>query len=95
MVDFVFEPFYSKLLIFLVLGSILGIHILLFREYVRQEKVQRKRLNDLEKIVQIEIKKSGQLLQGNLSLSELKSKTQEKLDLIKLQLEALNLQQKR
>ncbi|WP_297336755.1 hypothetical protein [Algoriphagus sp.] len=73
----------------------LAIHYLLFREYIRQEKMQRKRLRDLEKIVQIEIKRSSTLLHTNLSLAELKSKTQEKLDLIKLQLEALRAQQKK
>ncbi|SDC74329.1 hypothetical protein SAMN04488104_100519 [Algoriphagus faecimaris] len=90
MVDFVFEPQLLKLLVLLILVTLLSLHFLLFREYARQEKVQRKRLLDLEKIVQTEIKRSGDLLQNNLSLSELKIKTQEKLDLIKLQLGALH-----
>ena len=76
----------------LFLGVFLGLvllHYLLFREYLQQEKLQEKRLKDLEYLVYKEIERSLELGLGNIALKELRQKTLEKLTLIRLQLEAL------
>lgn len=88
------EPFFHvsllSILIVLVLGSIVLLHFLLFREYFRQEKIQKKRLEDMEGLVQKEINRSKGLSSQVGKLSQIKEKTQEQLELIKLQIEAVS-----
>lgn len=82
------------LAILVVLGVVL-LHYLLFKEYLRQEKIQVKRIKDLEKLVNIEIYRS-RTLSGDINhLHEIKSKTDEKLEIIKLQVEGMKGLEKR
>ena len=77
------------LLAILVLGSLILLHFLLFREYVRQEKIQVQRLKDFERLVNLEVNRSDLLLLKVGQLQEIKTKTDEKLELIKLQVEGM------
>jgi hypothetical protein len=74
------------------LGSIALLHYLLFREYIRQDRIQSKRLKEMEGLVQTEIKRSQGLSNQVGQLSQIKEKTQNQLDLIKLQVEAVKKQ---
>ncbi|SFT72338.1 hypothetical protein SAMN04489724_1830 [Algoriphagus locisalis] len=89
MVLSIFENYLLGILVLLVLGSIGLLHYLLFREYVRQDKIQSKRLREMEGLVKNEIKRSQGLSIQVGELSQIKEKTQEQLDLIKLQVEAV------
>ncbi|SFA71653.1 hypothetical protein SAMN04489723_10125 [Algoriphagus aquimarinus] len=89
MVLSIFENHLLGILVLLVLGSIALLHYLLFREYIHQDKLQSKRLKDMEGLVQTEIKRSLSLSNQVGELSQIKQKTQEQLDLIKLQVEAV------
>ena len=73
------------------MGSIALLHLLLFREYFRQDRIQSKRLQEMEGLVQTEIQRSHGLSNEVGNLSRIKEKTQEQLDLIKLQLDAIDL----
>ena len=85
----IFENHLLGILVLLVLGSIVLLHYLLVREYIRQDKIQRKRLVEMEGLVQKEIKRSQGLSNQVGELSQIKEKTQDQLDLIKLQVEAV------
>lgn len=85
----IFDNHLQGILVLLVLGSIALLHYLLFREYVRQDKIQSKRLIEMEGLVKKEIKRSQGLSNQVGELSQIKEKTQEQLDLIKLQVEAV------
>ena len=73
----------------LVLGGIVLLHYLLFREYIHQVKIQGKRLMEMEGLVQNEIRRSKGLSNQVGELSQIKEKTQDQLDLIKLQVKAV------
>ncbi|WBL42296.1 hypothetical protein PBT90_16290 [Algoriphagus halophytocola] len=73
----------------LVLGSIALLHFLLFKEYIRQDKIQTKRLKEMESLVQTEILRSKGLNSQVGKLTEIKEKTQQQLDLIKLQVQSI------
>lgn len=90
MLQFIFGDLTLSILIFSVVISLVSLHYLLFREYSFQEKIQRKRLNDLEKLVLKEVERSGNLSAGNKSLNEIKGRTQDQLNIIKLQVEAMD-----
>ena len=85
----IFENHLLGILVLLVLGSIVLLHYLLVREYIRQDKIQRKRLVEMECLVQKEIRRSQGLSNQVGELSQIKEKTQDQLDLIKLQVEAV------
>ena len=85
----IFENHLLGILVLLVLGSIVLLHYLLVREYIRQDKIQRKRLVEMEGLVQKEIRRSEGLSYQVGELSQIKEKTQDQLDLIKLQVEAV------
>ncbi|WP_339870073.1 hypothetical protein [uncultured Algoriphagus sp.] len=89
MVLSIFENHLLGILVLLVLGSIILLHYLLFREYIRQDRIQVKRMREMEGLVQTEIKRSQGLSNQVGELSQIKEKTQEQLDLIKLQVEAV------
>lgn len=94
MLSFIFDHFILTFLTVFVLASILGLHYLLFKEYRREEKIQTRRLQDMEHLVTIEVNRSKALSYQNDKLSEIKSKTQERLEVIKLQVEALKNKEK-
>lgn len=89
-----FENGVFGFLAILVIGSLLLLHYLLFREYSRQEKIQSQRLKDFENLVKQEIHRSQSLSNSVFQLKEIKEKTDEKLEVIKLQVEGLDSQQK-
>ncbi|WP_425637152.1 hypothetical protein ACPUEN_17145 [Algoriphagus yeomjeoni] len=91
MVLSIFENHLLGILVLLVLGSIALLHYLLFREYVRQDKIQSKRLVEMEGLVRNEIKRSQGLSNQIGELSKIKEKTQTQLDLIKLQVKSIDI----
>ncbi len=82
------------MLAILVISLLILLHFLLFKEYSRQEKIQIQRLKDFEKLINQEIHRSQSLSRSVHELQEIKSKTDEKLEVIKLQVEGLDSQQK-
>jgi hypothetical protein len=90
MLEFILSDLTLGILIFSVVISLVSLHFLLFREYSVQERIQRKRLKDLEKLVLKEVERSENLSEGNKSLNEIKGRTQEQLNIIKLQVEAMD-----
>ncbi len=79
------------ILAILVVGSLILLHYLLFKEYALQEKIQLQRLKDFEKLVNQEIHRS-QLLSNSVGhLQVVKEKTDEQLKVINLQIEAIDL----
>lgn len=95
MVFSTFENYLLSILVLLVLGSILLLHFLLFREYIFQERIQSKRLKKMEDLVQTEIQRSKGLNDQDGKLSQIKEKTQDQLDLIKLQVESIDIVEKK
>jgi len=83
------ETYFLNGLTLLVLVSIGLLHFLLFREYFKHETLHLKRLQDLENLVTAELFRSRSMNLQNHKLDQIKSKTQEQLDLIKLQVEAM------
>ena len=77
------------ILAILVVGSLILLHFLLFKEYTRQEKIQIQRLKDFEKLVNLEIHRSQSLSNSVTKLQEMKEKTDEKLEVIKLLVEGM------
>jgi hypothetical protein len=78
------------ILAILVVGSVLVLHFLLFREYFRQEKINLQKLKELENQVKLEIDRSRTALRKEAELQGLKEKTDEKLEVIKLQVGAMD-----
>lgn len=83
------DSYFLSGLTLLVLVSIGLLHFLLFWEYAKQEKLQTKRLQDLENLVRTELLRSKSMNHQNQKLVQINSKTEEQLDLIKLQVEAM------
>lgn len=83
------EPYFLSVLTLLVLVSVGFLHFLLFREYAKQDKLQSKRLQDLENLVLVELFRSKSMNLQNQKLDELNTKTQEQLEIVKLQVNAL------
>jgi hypothetical protein len=90
-----FENGVFGILAILVVGSLILLHYLLFREYVHQEKIQIQRLQDFEKLVNLEIHRSQLLSNSVIRLQEMKENTDEKLEVIKLQVESIKVNQNR
>jgi len=65
-------------------------HFLLIREYAKQKRIQKKLLEDLELLVQQEIQRSRNLDQSNTTLKKIKKKTDQRLELIRLQIKSLD-----
>ncbi len=78
------------ILAILVVGSLILLHYLLFKEYARQEKIQNQRLKDFQKLVNLEIHRSQSLSNSVYQLQEIKDKTDEKLEVIKIQIKAID-----
>lgn len=78
------------ILAILVVSSLILFHFLLFKEYSRQEKIQIQRLKDFEKLVNLEIYRSNLLSKKVGQLQKIKTKTEEKLEVIKLQIKAID-----
>lgn len=79
-----------SVLVFLIFFVLVAFHFLLFREYARQERIQKKRLEDLEILVQEEIQRSRNLDQSSTILKKIKKKTNQRLELIRLQIKFLD-----
>lgn len=77
------------ILAILVVGCLVFLHYLLFREYVGLKKNQIQRLKDFEKLVNLEINRSHSLSNAINQHQEIKEKTDEKLEVIKLQVEGM------
>lgn len=90
MLGLLVENGFLGLLTILVVGSLILLHYLLFKEYARQDKIQIQRLKDFEKLVNLEINRSNLLSLKVGQLQEIKTKTDEKLEVIKLQIKAMD-----
>ncbi len=77
------------ILAILLIGSLLLLHYLLFREYVRQERIHIRRLKAFENLIVQEIHRSQSLSKSVDQLREIESKNDEKLQLVKLQVEGM------
>lgn len=89
MLKVIFENGELGLLTLLAFGALILLHYLLFREYAVMGKSQEKRLIEMEQLVKKEIHRSQSLSNQPLEISQLKAETDEKLELIKLQVEAM------
>lgn len=84
-----FENGVFGILAILVIGSLFLLHYFLFREYARQVKIQSQRLKDFENLVNQEIHRSQSLSRSVDQLQEIKTNTDEKLEVIKLQVKGM------
>lgn len=89
------SDFVLGLLTALVLLGLLAMHLLVICEYFNQRKTHRKWLMELENLRKKEEERSQAIDQGNGSLQEIREKTQEKLDIITLQVEGMDLLEKK
>jgi hypothetical protein len=78
----------------LAVGSVILLHFILFREYFRKEKFTLKKLKELENQVKLEIHRSRQNDGKEDQLSGLKNETDEKLEVVKLQVEGMKAREK-
>lgn len=78
------------ILAILVVGSLILLHFLLLREYARQGKIQIQRIKDFEKLVNQEINRSHSLSNSEAQLEEIKEKTNQQLQVINLQIKAID-----
>ncbi|SHO63940.1 hypothetical protein A8938_2979 [Algoriphagus zhangzhouensis] len=74
----------------LVILGLVFLHLVLFREFVIQEKIQKQRLRDLEKLEIKEVRRSQIIFSGNEVLEKVKNESQDQLNIIKLQVEAMD-----
>jgi hypothetical protein len=89
MLKVIFENGEFGILALLALAALILLHYFLFREYAVQGKIQRKRLIDMEQLVKLEIQRSQVHSTEAFEIGQMKAKTNEKLELIKLQVEAM------
>ena len=94
MLNSLFENPVLSILVLLVLSSILGLHVLLFQEYIKHERIHGKRLRELERLVKIELGRSQVVGNQIELLDRIKSQTADKLELIKLQVAAMKAKEK-
>jgi hypothetical protein len=83
------------ILAFTVVVGVLFLHFLLFQEYQKQDKFHQARIADLQRLVALELERSGHFSDQVDFLGKQKKQTQDQLDLIKLQLEALKKSEKK
>jgi hypothetical protein len=81
------------ILAILLICSLLLLHYLLFREYVHQERIHIRRLKAFENLIVQEIHRSQSLSKSVEQLRETESKTDEKLQLVKLQVEGMKVRE--
>lgn len=82
----------DTLIILLALAVVLGVitlHLLIFREYQKGDQLHRSRIADLQRLVELELERSRHYSGQVDFLAQQKDKTQDQLDLIKLQVEAM------
>ncbi|OOG74284.1 hypothetical protein [Algoriphagus sp. A40] len=83
------------ILAILVIGCLALLHYLLFREYVEQKKNQIQRYKDFEKLINLEINRSQSLSHAIYQHQDIREKTDEKLEVIKLQVEGMKLREEK
>jgi len=64
-------------------------HVLLFHEHQKLKKSQRKRMSELETLVREETAKSQNISLQTDKINQLKEKTDDQLEVIKLQVKAM------
>ena len=77
------------LLLFAVMLGVIALHFLIFRQYQKEDKIYRGRIVGLQRLVELELERSRHLSDQVDFLAKQKDRTQEQLDLIKLQVEAM------
>ena len=83
---------FDTLIILLALAVVLGVialHFLIFREYQKGDKLHHSRIADLQRLVEMELERSRHFSDQVEFLAKQKDYTQDQLDLIKLQVEAM------
>lgn len=73
----------------LAFGGFILLHYFFFQECAVMGKSQVKRLTEIEQLIKKEVRRSQSLPNQPLNIRQLKAKTDEKLELIKLQDEAM------
>lgn len=83
---------FDALIILLFLAVLLGVitlHFLVFREYQKEDKLHHSRIDAMKRLVEHELERS-RYFSGQVDfLANQKDQTQDQLDLIKLQVEAV------
>ena len=77
------------ILAFAVVVGVLILHFLLFREYQKEDKFHKARIAGLQRLVELELERSRHFSNQIDFLGKQKAQTQDQLDLIKLQVEAM------
>ena len=77
------------LLAFAVVLGVIGLHFLIFREYQKEDKRHHSRIGGLQQLVELELERSRRFSDQVDFLAKQKDQTQDQLDLIKLQVEAM------
>jgi biopolymer transport protein ExbB/TolQ len=78
-----------------VLLGVLLSHVLFLREIRKSDQLHRIRLNELRQLIEVELEQSSSLKDSQDFFGKQKEETQNQLELIKLQLEALKQGEKR
>jgi hypothetical protein len=82
----------DTLIILLALAVVLGVialHFLIFREYQKEDKSHQLRISDLQRLVETELERSRYFSDQVDFLAKQKGDTQDQLELIRLQVEAM------
>jgi len=77
------------LLAFAVVLGVIGLHFLIFREYQKEDKLHHSRIAGMQQLVELELERSRYFSAQVDFLAKQKDHTQDQLDLIKLQVEAM------
>ena len=82
----------DTLIISLALGALLGViglHFLIFRGYQKEDKIRLSRIAGLQRLVETELERSKHFSDQVDFLTKQKEQTQDQLDLVRLQVEAM------
>lgn len=77
------------LLSFAVMLGVIALHFLILSEYQKEDKIYRRRIVGLQRLVEMELERSRHLSDQVDFLTKQKDRTQDQLDLIRLQVEAM------
>ena len=83
---------FDALIILLFLAVLLGViflHFLIFREYQKEDRQHHSRIAGIQQLVELELERSRYFSAQVDFLAKQKDQTQDQLDLIKLQVEAV------
>ena len=88
---------FDTLIILLALAvvlTVIALYFLIFREYQKGDKLHLSRIADLQRLVELELERSRYFSDQVDFLAKQKDHTQDQLDLIRLQVEAMKIGEK-